>query len=326
MQFTARVAKIGVSLYAYISGCSKYYLTVNKFSDRTINELHQFYAQKSDENILNAVPEWSFLIKSHPRIRRSLELNYTLDESDSKLGESKQHEANRMTIDWSSSPNKCLQAPIDQGECGSCYAMATVKLYEWLYCSQQNNQQVKFSEQFIVDCGHLTGLKGCTSGSSAQVIKFIASYGLMPNSHYRPYSAREQPCPLENPEGNLSTTTKTSESTIKPTKTDFKLLREGPKQWAAELAQQPLLVFLRVQDDFFDYGGGIYESTDCDPDSSHFLLLVGHGTENGHPYWLLSNSFGIDWGLNGYIKLSKMQDECVGYVLKTTAEFKRVSE
>lgn len=47
------------------------------------------------------------------------------------------------------------------------------------------------------------------------------------------------------------------------------------------------------------YKEGIYD--DCKNEVNHAVLVVGVTKE----YWLIKNSWGIDWGDQGYIKLAR---------------------
>lgn len=40
-----------------------------------------------------------------------------------------------------------------------------------------------------------------------------------------------------------------------------------------------------------------------DNKTDHAVLLIGYGTENGVPYWLIKNSWSHNWGNNGFIKI-----------------------
>lgn len=36
----------------------------------------------------------------------------------------------------------------------------------------------------------------------------------------------------------------------------------------------------------------------------HMVLIIGHGiTEEGERYWIMKNSYGSSWGMNGYMHI-----------------------
>lgn len=43
---------------------------------------------------------------------------------------------------------------------------------------------------------------------------------------------------------------------------------------------------------------------------NHAVLAVGYGVENGMPYWLIKNSWGPKWGMNGYFKMEMGKNMC----------------
>ena len=42
----------------------------------------------------------------------------------------------------------------------------------------------------------------------------------------------------------------------------------------------------------------------------HAVKILGWGTENGTPYWLVANSWNYDWGDKGYFKILRGSNEC----------------
>jgi MYXO-CTERM domain-containing protein len=70
------------------------------------------------------------------------------------------------------------------------------------------------------------------------------------------------------------------------------------------LNQSPLLVRIGVWPDIFSYGGGVYRPVTEDPEEIvgyHALLLVGW--DDQQQAWLARNSWGSNWGNDGYLWL-----------------------
>lgn len=42
---------------------------------------------------------------------------------------------------------------------------------------------------------------------------------------------------------------------------------------------------------------------------NHGVVAIGWGTEDGTDYWLLRNSWGGRWGLNGHIKIERSKSD-----------------
>ena len=62
---------------------------------------------------------------------------------------------------------------------------------------------------------------------------------------------------------------------------------------------------------FGNYANGVFNGCTSQP-TNHAVLVVGYGTDSasGMNYWLVRNSWGSDWGANGFIKIFRGNNQC----------------
>ena len=75
----------------------------------------------------------------------------------------------------------------------------------------------------------------------------------------------------------------------------------------------PVATGMKLYSDFykFDSKNTIYEwDKKSEFISGHAVSIIGWGEDNGKKYWLIRNSWGVDWGIKGYFKIIRGQNEC----------------
>lgn len=65
----------------------------------------------------------------------------------------------------------------------------------------------------------------------------------------------------------------------------------------------PIACAISVPSEFHNYTGGIFEDTTGNVDLTHEISVVGYGVEDGKKYWLVRNSWGTQWGEQGFAKV-----------------------
>lgn len=85
---------------------------------------------------------------------------------------------------------------------------------------------------------------------------------------------------------------------------DFKeVQRFSPEQLATALQLGPVSVGVDASDSGIKfYKSGIIKRR-CGTAIDHAVLAVGYGTEKGVDYWIIKNSWGPDWGEDGYFRV-----------------------
>ena len=75
----------------------------------------------------------------------------------------------------------------------------------------------------------------------------------------------------------------------------------------------PVSVAYQVVDDFRFYESGVYTSDECGNgpgDVNHAVLAVGYGKEDGLNHYIIKNSWGAEWGDQGFFKIERGVNMC----------------
>ena len=75
----------------------------------------------------------------------------------------------------------------------------------------------------------------------------------------------------------------------------------------------PVCTAMRIYPDFYTFNPKttIYEWNGEGPQiGGHAIEIVGWGKEKNQKYWIIKNSWGVEWGLNGYFKMIRGNNNC----------------
>lgn len=201
--------------------------------------------------------------------------------------------------DWRASG--CVGPVQNQGQCGAVWAITARNLIQTYNCLKHSHRLVSLSLQDILDC--TPGSQGCNGGLVDYAMQYCAQQGIDTEASY-PSTGRQGSCRHSNatvgakchswhrvtPPGNETALTEL-------------LAYTGPAACAINAGQTSFQL----------YSGGVYSDPACTAATlNHMVLTVGYGDLNGQSYYILQNSWGAAWGMQGYMLLARNKGNLCG--------------
>jgi len=234
-----------------------------------------------------------------------------------------------------------------QGDCGCCWAMSTAKTLSERYALlSQGKLAVELSPYMMVMCegtifpsvpqekleninkeAHTAG--ACNGNTLFTAMNFLYAVGLCDTTcvnrgKFSEYGIKELDT-IEDPEnvpmcqsilGNNYDRCLDREKAVRFYRTvagyqvnsDIESIKQEIYKWG------PVSAGFQIYDNFMEgYDGTtIYMGPDekSNARGGHAIEILGWGKENGVDFWWICNSWGTDWGLNGYFRMKMGIEKC----------------
>ncbi|VVC42885.1 Hypothetical protein CINCED_3A002884 [Cinara cedri] len=262
----------------YEKGQVSYELGMNKFGDLTAHE------------IIGKMNGFNYLKTND------------IDDGDSVTFLRSENVITPSSVDWR---NEGYVTPVkDQGvDCGSCWAFSATGALEGQHF-RKTGKLVSLSEQNLVDCSHWFGNSGCTDGYMNNAFRYIKYNRGIDTENSYPYTGKEGKC-------------KYSAKNRGATDRGFVKIKNGDENALKEAVANVGPISVAIDSSALHFGfykSGVFYASDCSSTQlNHAVLAVGYNTtESGEDYWIVKNSWGEEWGENGYILMARNKNNNCG--------------
>lgn len=248
------------------AGKHTYTVEVNKFADMTSEEFRAFYNGYNATKAMHSSKGFEHKMSG-------------LKAPDS--------------MDWRS---QGYVTPIkDQAQCGSCWAFSTVAGLEGQHF-KKTGDLVSLSEQNLVDCSQAEGNQGCNGGLMDNGFTYIKKNGGIDTEDSYPYTAKDGKCKFNKDNVGATVTGFTDVKSESEDALVDALATIGPISVAIDASHMGFQL----------YKSGVYDQFLCSSTRlDHGVTAVGYGALDGKDYYIVKNSWGTVWGMEGYILMSR---------------------
>ncbi|XP_013099935.1 uncharacterized protein LOC106082139 [Stomoxys calcitrans] len=192
----------------------------------------------------------------------------------------------------------------DQGtKCNSGWAYAAAKAVELMQAQQTGDLAPEtLSAQNLIDCAG--GARACKNQVPQVALEYLTVHemDLYPESEYMNNNSLNEPG-MCVPQGTMPTNL-----------AEFSVIPDGDDDELKRYVSSGFPVIVEVNPasfEFMHYFRGVYQPSTTShrnhksTKGSHFMVVIGYDKDEktNEEYWILQNSFGLDWGERGLMRM-----------------------
>ena len=207
----------------------------------------------------------------------------------------------RSILDWRDFGGDYVSGVRDQSSCGACWDFAATACMEsaFLLAAYQGGVlgEIDLSEQRILSCldDYMGYEDGCHGGHTSIASWFAQSWGMVEENCF-PYMADDTvPCDEQCPDVESKTLYFSDWGWVCTEEPNVSAIIDALNFYG------PLAAWMDAPPDFAAYSEGIYQASEPGR-GGHYVLIVGYNTEE--EYWIGKNSWGEDWGMDGFFYIA----------------------
>lgn len=194
-----------------------------------------------------------------------------------------------------------LNPVFNQGQCGSCWAVSSTMMLSDRHAIASRKRYVPMNIKTVLACAESEGGGGCKGGYMQNAGHFFESQGTF---------AECMQYDLNMTVGPSCNQAQCPDGTEK-----FYAVRGSVREFRGDIDQiqsdimnnGPVVAGYQVDRSFMTYKGGVFvQPQNMDVQGGHAVVIVGWGYDNnlGRGYWIVRNSWGPQWGENGYFRFA----------------------